>query len=133
VIVKARMQQVEEGEKRGLVYEARKILREIGRGTEWKRMDGINTDSRREHMKRWFAEREIEEWKKWKAGRTLYAKIKSKWGREAYVSWGSKQGVALKMTFRTESANVDKLSDTCAMCGKGNQRGITCPTPLQII
>jgi hypothetical protein len=118
VIVKARMQQVEEGERRGLVYEARKILRELGKGTEWKRMDGVNTDMRREQMKKWFRAREIEEWKRWSAGRRMYAKIKSKWGREAYVSWGSKQGVALKMTFRTEAANLDRLSDTCAMCGK---------------
>ena len=63
VIVKARMQQVEEGERRGLAYEARKILRELGKGTEWKRMDGVNTDMRREQMKRWFRAREIEEWK----------------------------------------------------------------------
>jgi hypothetical protein len=81
-------------------------------------MDGVNTDMRREQMKRWFRAREIEEWKRWSAGRRMYAKIKSKWGREAYVSWGSKQGVALKMTFRTEAANLDRLSDTCAMCGK---------------
>ena len=82
VIVKARMQQVEEGERRGLVYEARKILRELGKGTEWKRMDGVNTDMRREQMKRWFRAREIEEWKRWSAGRRMYAKIKSIWGRE---------------------------------------------------
>jgi hypothetical protein len=30
------MQQVEEGERRGLVYEARKILRELGRGQNGK-------------------------------------------------------------------------------------------------
>ena len=36
VIVKARMQQVEEGERRGLVYEARKILRELGKGQNGK-------------------------------------------------------------------------------------------------
>jgi hypothetical protein len=118
VIVKARMQQVEEGERRGLAYEARKILRELRKGTEWKRMDGVNTDRRREQMKSWFRAREFEEWQRWRAGRGMYAKIKSKWGREAYVSWGSKQGVALKMTFRTGATNLDRLSDTCAMCGK---------------
>ena len=69
-------EQVEEGERRGLVYEARKILRELGKGTEWKRMDGVNTDMRREQMKRWFRAREIEEWKRWSAGKRMYAKIK---------------------------------------------------------
>ena len=87
-------------------------------------MDEVNTDRRREQMKSWFRAREFEEWQRWRAGRRMYAKIKNKWGREAYVSWGSKQGVALKMTFRTGATNLDRLSDTCAMCGKDRyQRG----------
>jgi hypothetical protein len=72
------MQQVEEGEKRGLVFEARKILRELGRGTEWKMMDGVNTDSRREHMKMVCrkGDRGVEEVE---GGQDSVCKDKSKW------------------------------------------------------
>ena len=56
VIVKARIQQVEEGERRGLAYEARKILRELGNSKGMEK-DGWSEYGHEKQMKSWFNSR----------------------------------------------------------------------------
>ena len=118
-IARMRMEQVAEGETKGIVAEVRDIMSEMGREAEWSRMEGLEeaTEARKAEIRRWGKEADVRAWERWKTTqKDIYRLTKKTHGEERYLRWGCRKGVVLK--FRTGNANLraNRYSGSEARC-----------------